>query len=237
MKPLLCLRHQPSAPLGIVADVLAERGVPWRYVDLWRQPPPADADGCAGVVVLGGAMNADADGAYPWLAPTRRLLAAAVVADVPVLGICLGAQLLARALGAAVGPSPVREVGFRPVRATAAGRSDPVLAPFAPSALVFQFHEDACALPAGAQLLFTGDDVGVQAFRVGLAWGVQFHFEVTARIVADWCDEVPPHVLRDVWGTTREAVLADAREHLASQQRAGRQAAGRFLGVVADGAG
>ena len=89
-----------------------------------------------------------------------------------------------------------------------AGLDDPLLQTFAPSALVFQWHEDACELPAGAQLLATNDDTPVQAFRVGSrAYGVQFHFEVTTQVITTWIDNTAPGELEDVWGTTRAALL------------------------------
>lgn len=174
-------------------------------------------------------MNADEVEAYSWLADTRSLLRGAVDAGLPVLGVCLGAQLLARALDAPVAPAATREIGFRKVEVLPPGARDPLLRWFAPSSLVFQFHEDECALPAGAELLATNDDTAVQAFRAGRGYGVQFHFEVTANEVAAWCDETPPDVLREVWGTTKEALLAEAAAHLAAQQHAGRQLTAAFV--------
>ncbi len=134
-------------------------------------------------------------------------------------------------MGAEVRPAPRREIGFLPVKATAAGMDDPVLAPFAPEAKVFQFHEDACELPEGAELLMEGEDVPVQAFRVGeTAYAVQFHFEVTPEIITAWCEEVPD--LEQSWGRSKEAVLAEAKTHLGAQQAAGREAADAFLKLL-----
>lgn len=230
VKPLWCVRSQLNAPLGIVADVLQERGVPWRYVDPWRSQTLPDVGEVGGLVLLGGGMNVDAVDRHPWLADVRDLSRASVDAGLPVLGVCLGAQVLARAAGATVVPSAVREIGFLPVSITDAGRSDPVLSALAPAATVFQFHEDRCELPAGADLLATGVDVEVQAFRVGeRAYGVQFHFEVTAAEVAAWCDEVGAAELRDVWGTSKDALVAQAGRHLPAQQRAGRTLVRSFL--------
>lgn len=186
----------------------------------------------SGLVVLGGEMNADDLEDYSFLRRVRELVREAVEEEVPVLGVCLGAQILTRALGAEVRPAPRREIGFLPVKATAAGMDDPVLAPFAPEARVFQFHEDTCELPEGAELLMEGEDVPVQAFRVGeSAYGVQFHFEVTPEIVAAWCDEVPD--LEESWGRSKQAVLAEASIHLGEQQAAGSQAADAFLRLLA----
>lgn len=176
-------------------------------------------------------MNADDLDGYPFLRDVRSLVGAAVAAEVPVLGVCLGAQVLTRALGAEVRPAPRREIGFLPVKATSAGMDDPVLAAFAPTAMVFQFHEDECELPPGAELLFEGEDVRVQAFRAGAnAYGVQFHFEVTPEIIAAWCDEVPD--LEEGWGRSKEAIVAEAEHHLDAQAVAGRAAASHFLRLI-----
>ena len=104
------------------------------------------------LIVLGGEMNVDALDRHPFLRQARTLVRAAVDAGRPMLGVCLGAQILTRAMGAEVRAGPRREIGFLPVKATAAGMDDPVLAPFAPEAKVFQFHEDTCELPEGAAL-------------------------------------------------------------------------------------
>jgi GMP synthase (glutamine-hydrolysing) len=232
MRPLLCVRHQESAPLGIIEDVLSETGLDWRYLDVWgkAEAVPRAAD-ISGLIVLGGEMNADDLDSYPFLRSVRTLMEEAVRAELPVLGVCLGAQILTRAMGAVVTPSPIREIGFLAVKATEAGMSDAVLEPFAPESSVFQFHEDECELPAAAELLFEGETVAVQAFRVGeRAYGVQFHFEVTRGVIADWCDETPD--LEQTWGTSKSDILDEAGEHLESQQRAGKEATRRFLSIV-----
>ena len=217
----------------MIAEVLDARGVAWRCVDPWRGEALPDLAEVGGLLVLGGAMNADEVGAFPWLGEVRSLLRDAVAAEVPVLGVCLGAQLLARACDAAVTRGPVREIGFRKVAVAGAGLDDPLLQAFAPSALVFQWHEDACELPAGAQLMATNDDTTVQAFRVGpRAYGVQFHFEVTVREITAWSDETGAQALRDVWGTTKPALLASAASHLATQQEAGRRLASAWVDQV-----
>ena len=185
----------------------------------------------SGLVVLGGEMNADDLEDYSFLRRVRELVREAVEEEVPVLGVCLGAQILTRAMGAEVRQAPRREIGFLPVKATAAGMDDPILAPFAPEANVFQFHEDACELPVGAELLMEGEDVSVQAFRIGkTAYGIQFHFEVTIEMIAAWCDEIPD--LEESWGRSKQDVIADAEPHLTTQRAAGLRAADAFLKLL-----
>ena len=231
MKPLLCVRHQATAPLGIIEDVIRHQNIPWRYLDVYDTDDIPDIEEISGLIVLGGEMNADDLDSYPFLKNVRHLLEQAIAKEVPTLGVCLGAQIMTRALGAEVKPAPIRELGFLPVKATAAGMDDPVLAPFTPEATVFQFHEDECELPPGAELLMEGEDVTVQAFKVGTnSYGIQFHFEVTPEIISAWCDEVPD--LEAGWGLSKERVLADARDHLAAQRAAGEKTAAAFLTLL-----
>jgi GMP synthase (glutamine-hydrolysing) len=231
VKELFCVRHQPTAPLGIIEDVLRREKVPWRYVDVWRDSDTPSASEASGLIVLGGEMNVDQIDRHPFLTAVRRLTLEALESNRPVLGICLGAQVLARVLGAEVYPSPVKEIGFLPVRATDEGSRDPVMSPFAPEARVFQFHEDACDLPDGAELLFTGDQVSVQAFRMGgIAYGIQFHFEVTGKEIAAWCDETPN--LQEGWGASKEKLMSEAEASLARQQESGKDATRRFLKLL-----
>jgi GMP synthase-like glutamine amidotransferase len=146
----------------------------------------------------------------------------AVDAGLPVLGICLGAQLLARALDARVYRAPVRELGFKPVRITDAGQKDALISAFQTGDRVFQWHEDTFELPAGAELLATGDDIPVQAFRMGpSAWGVQFHFEVDAAGVNAWLRAAEPSLER-VWKRSGEDVRDELRTYLEAQQQRSR---------------
>jgi GMP synthase (glutamine-hydrolysing) len=231
MKPLACVRFQASAPLGLIQDVLAENEVEWHYLDMWEHPSIPRVSELGGLVVLGGEMNADAVESYPFLTTASDLVRDAVTSELPVLAICLGAQLLTRSQGGTVQRAPHRELGFLPVKATAEGMDDYVLEPFSPATRVFQFHEDECRLPEGPQLLFEGADVRVQAFRVGQrAYGVQFHFEVTDKEIEAWCDETPD--LEASWGADKQAVMEQAGKYLADQQTAGREVARRFVSLI-----
>src|ERR1700674_5559160 len=182
MNPVVCVRNDRDDTLGITSPALAEAGAPLIRVDAFeaevRWP---DLEEIGGLIVFGGEMNVDETDRHPHLLTQRALMRRAVDAGLPVLGICLGAQMLARAFDAPVYRAPVRELGFKPVRLTDLGQRDALIGAFQSGDRVFQWHEDSFDLPAGADLLVAGDDVPIQAFRVGgNAWGVQFHFEADA---------------------------------------------------------
>lgn len=132
-------------------------------------------------------MNVDQVQRYPGLAAEREWLAAAVAADLPVLGVCLGSQLLARALGSQVRPGPEPEIGWAPVEVFDSG--DPLVGGLAPTTRVLHWHGDVFDLPDGAQLLASSERTEVQAFRAGNAWGMLFHAEADAVLVERWLAE------------------------------------------------
>jgi len=191
MRPVLVFRHSPDESLGVVEPALREAGLVYSYIDLSREALRAfDPQQLAGLVVLGGAMNTDDTAVYPFLVPELEWIRAAVEHEVPVLGICLGAQLLAKSLGARVDRNPVKEIGWYDLTTTEEAAGDPLFAHFAPREVLFQWHGDTFELPAGAVQLCRGETCQQQAFRYGeSAYGVQFHAEVTAEIIERWLSE------------------------------------------------
>jgi GMP synthase (glutamine-hydrolysing) len=154
--------------------------------------PLPSLDEIDGIVAMGGPMSAAHLEAHPELEAERELLAEAVDRQVPVLGICLGAQLLARALGAEVRPGPRAEIGFASVRVT--DPNDPLIGALAPEATVLHWHGDVFDLPEGARSLAHSAATEHQAFRYGNAWGVLFHPEADAAMVEAWL-QVPEMVM------------------------------------------
>jgi len=236
MKPVLCIRNDPDDTLGITAAVLAEAGVPFTRLDAFeadvRWP---DLEEIGGLMVFGGEMNVDEVDRHPYLLTQRELMRRGVDGGLPVLGICLGAQLLARAFDAPVYRASVRELGFKPVRVTDLGQRDALLSAFQTGDRVFQWHEDTFDLPAGADLLVSGDDVPIQAFRLGAkAWGVQFHFEVDADGVEAWLRVAEPTLSR-VWKRTAGDVREELRIHLDAQQQRSRVLLAAFADLVRAG--
>lgn len=185
---ILVFQHVPYEPLGTLDPLLKASGFRIRYVNFARDPDQRpDLSRYAALIVLGGPMNVDDTGRYPNLATEVEILKEALDQDMSVLGICLGAQLLAKALGGRVARAPRREIGWYDVECTAAGADDPVLSSFAPRQRVFQWHEDNIELPAGIEALASSADCPVQAFRHGEhAYGFQFHLEVDRFLVERW---------------------------------------------------
>ena len=233
MKPVLCVRNDRDDTLGIAVPALADAGMPVIRLDAFEAEPRwPGIDDISGLVVFGGEMNADETERYPSLLTQRQLMRQAVDAGMPVLGICLGAQMLARALDAAVYRAPLRELGFKPVRITEAGQMDPLLRAFHSGDRVFQWHEDTFDLPDGAELLAAGDDVQAQAFRMGKnAWAVQFHFEVDAEGVEAWLRVAEPSLER-VWKRSAEEVREELRLYLDQQQQRSRPLFKAFAQII-----
>ncbi|WP_448060310.1 type 1 glutamine amidotransferase [Cellulomonas hominis] len=206
---LLVLTHVAHEGPGLLFTALD--GVPFttRTVIGTPDPPLPDVADLAGLVVMGGPQDADDDAGNPGLAAERRLLAAAVDAGVPVLGVCLGMQLLAMALGAPLHRRAGTEIGFGPVDVVA---PDPVLDPLGARPQVLHWHSDAVDLPSGATLLASSEVTPVQAFRAGSALGLQFHVEADRALVDLWLHT--PVMTDPLDPGEVERVAADAAEVL-----------------------
>jgi GMP synthase (glutamine-hydrolysing) len=181
-RTLLAIQHVPWETPHRILDLCGELAVQTAK-PLAGQPLPPHGD-VAGAVVMGGPMNVDEVERSPGLAAEREWLAEAVRRGMPVLGICIGAQLLARALGAEVRPGERKEIGFAPVTVDDAG--DPVLGGLAPSTTVLHWHGDVFELPDGATPLASSELTEHQAFRHGNAWGVLFHPETDFALLEAW---------------------------------------------------
>ncbi|HEX6752653.1 MAG TPA: type 1 glutamine amidotransferase [Solirubrobacterales bacterium] len=191
---LLVIQHVPWEGPHRILDAcgkLAERTVK----PLAGQALP-DHDEVAGAVIMGGPMSVDDTERHPGLAAEREWLAEALRREMPLLGICLGAQLLARALGTEVRPGERPELGFAPVEVL--DPEDPILGALAPSTTVLHWHGDVFDLPDGAQHLARSAQTEVQAFRKGSAWGVLFHPEADFALLEAWL--AVPEMVREAHG-------------------------------------
>ncbi len=210
MKPVLALRHVAHEGIGTIEDALQREGLPFEIVDLFRKAPQEfHPEQFAALIVMGGPMNVDETDRYPFLADEVRWIRQAVDAGLPVLGVCLGSQLLAKALGARVYPNRIREIGWYDIELTQSGKSDRLFGDCQAAETVFQWHGDTFDLPEGALKLARSEQCENQAFRFGrAAYGLQFHLEVTPEIISSWLgehgncgefdglDDIDPEVIR-----------------------------------------
>jgi GMP synthase-like glutamine amidotransferase len=183
---VLAFRHVPFEGLGHIQPVLESRGVSVHCVDLYREGQPVpDPAAAAGLIFMGGPMSVN-DG-LPYLEREIAILRQALERGQPVLGVCLGAQLLARAAGARVYANPRKEIGWYQVYRTPAGTADPLIGELDASQTVFHWHGETFDLPPAAEWLAWSEACRHQAFRLGSsAYGLQFHLEVTPAMIADW---------------------------------------------------
>lgn len=190
---VLWLQHADHEDLGCIAPWLAAHGLHARCIALQSGEPLPAVDEVDALLVLGGPMNVDEHAAHPWLAAEKIFIREVIDAGRHVLGICLGAQLMARALGAEVRPNRERELGWFEVQLQAQGRDDPRLTGWPDRFEAFHWHGDTFALPAGASWLAASEACAHQGFAWGeRALGLQFHLEVTAVDARRWFDLSPP---------------------------------------------
>jgi GMP synthase-like glutamine amidotransferase len=229
----LSISHQRDAGPGVFAEVMCARGVEhdqWLVPETERAPAePRDYDA---VLVFGGAMHVDQEVRHPWLPPEKELLRDLLDRRVPLLGVCLGSQLVAEAAGAQARPAGRPEIGWHEVEVTAAGARDPLLGPLAPRFEAFQWHSYEFTLPPGATAL-ARSDVCLQACRIGdTAWAIQFHAEVTAADAEAWIEDYRSDEDAVRAGVDPEALRAQTRRSIAAWNDVGRALCGRLLDAV-----
>jgi GMP synthase (glutamine-hydrolysing) len=187
-KHVLILRQVAHEPAGTIEEALTKAGVEFRYLDLFAQEPAAfNIEQVLGLVIMGGHMSVDDVEQYPFLAYETEWIRQAVSLDIPLLGVCLGSQLMAKALGGRVYPNGVKEIGWYPLELTEAAAEDRLFAGCGPKLTVFQWHGDTFDLPLHAVHLAHSPLCRNQAFRFGRsAYGLQFHIEMTSEMVENW---------------------------------------------------
>jgi len=214
MEEVLVFQHDPFEDLGYFAEVLDKQGADCRVVRFFHGEMPAeDWQHIGALIILGGPMSVSEEDHYPFLRWEKRIIRAAIDEAVPMLGVCLGAQLIAEAFGTKIFHGPVKEIGWSQISITPHGQVDSLLGYLPESATVFQWHEDGFELPNGAIHLASSVNYQNQAFRVGKSiYGLQFHLEVTPRMIERWLDErskdiaLAPYVFPD-------KILADTQHY------------------------
>ena len=229
----LAIVHELDAGPGVFADAIRGRG---HALDEWLLPaggdPPAPPETYDAVMTFGGSMHADQESAHPWLVAEKKLLRELIGHGVPLLGVCLGSQLLAEAAGAAVERAPEPEIGWYGVEVTAAGRDDPLVGPLAPSFTAFQWHSYRSPLPRGAVEL-ARSPMGVQAYRLGeRAWGIQFHAEVSEADALSWTADFESDPRAVEIGLDPSALARSIDERIGAWNELGRALCARFLAAA-----
>jgi GMP synthase (glutamine-hydrolysing) len=226
---VLAIVHQVDAGPGVFAEGTGhglERWLPAQ--DPLPPRPPGDYDA---VITLGGAMHVDQEREHPWLVREKEVLRGLLGSEVPLLGVCLGAQLLAEVAGADVGRARRPEIGWFDVRTTEEASGDPLLGPLAPGFPAFEWHSYEFALPLGATPLARSERC-LQAFRIGaVAWGIQFHAEVARSDLESWIDDYRSDP--DAVAVDAEALRNESRARIDEWNELGRELCGRFLKVAA----
>ncbi len=185
---ILVIEHVPHERLGTLEAGLTKSGCLLRHFGVYDAGAPwPRLDDVQGIIAMGGPMSVYEQAAYPWIAKEFTLLRGALKRRLPILGVCLGGQMLAAALGAKVTQASQKEIGWYPLMREPGADGDPLFAPFGQTETVFQWHGDTFALPKGAVRLASSPLCQEQGFRMGdQAWGLQFHVEVTEAMIRAW---------------------------------------------------
>jgi len=230
---VLVLQHARAGLPGLIGEVLRERGV---VVDL-RFPVEGDALPASsaefdGLVVMGGFMSANADDVCPHFPALLELMRTCATEFRPLLGVCLGAQLVARAWGGAVHEGRAKEFGYHALRRTAEAAGDLLAGALPAHCHVMQWHADTFDLPPGATLLLHGEGGLNQALRIGeVVYGFQCHFEVTEAMLRDWSTE-EAHATRSDPATMMAGIEAQYAKYGAGAAAAARRIAGNWVDLV-----
>jgi len=234
MKRLLVFQHVPHEILGTFNPLLKDAGFRIRYVNFGRTPnEQPDIDKYDGLIILGGPMCVGQVDTHPHLNTEIEVIRTAIKDQKPVLGICLGAQLIAAALHAKVHKNPVKEIGWYDVTPTPEGEKDPLFKAFDGTEKIFQWHGDTFELPTGAVHLASSADCPNQAYRYGdRTYGLQFHLEVDEPLIQRWL-KTPVHIhelneLNDE-RMSAEHILRETPGHIGNTAQLGSRLFGEFI--------
>ena len=223
MKPIAIFRHSPTEGPGYFATYLNARGLPWQLVKLDEgEGVPAGVGTFSGLVFMGGPMSVNDD--LPWIAPVLDLIRKAVPADVPVLGHCLGGQLMSKALGGSVGRNPVKEIGWGEIEVADNPEAKAWFGPDLKRFESFHWHGETFTIPPGAVRIMGNRNCENQGFVAGKNLGMQCHVEMTEDLVEIWCKSGSDEIATAI----SPAVQTPGQMQRGMEQKLG------ALGVVAD---
>ncbi|GBC77956.1 GMP synthase [glutamine-hydrolyzing] [bacterium HR08] len=223
MRTVVVLQHAACETLGTIAEALEDARLEAEMVRVFAgEPIPTHLDEAVGLILMGGPMGVYEQDRYPFLIEEMRLIERALVGGKPILGVCLGSQLLAATLGARVAKGPQKEIGWFPVTLTDAARADALFADVPSSFIAYHWHGDVFDCPSGAVSLARSALTECQAFRYGTnAYGLLFHLEVTEPLIADMVRTFVGE-LREA-GLSGEEILRQAERHAPELQRIGQR--------------
>jgi GMP synthase-like glutamine amidotransferase len=185
MKPLYLFRHIECEGPGYLAEVLSRHDIPLELFAIDRNAPlPADTRGCSGLVFMGGPMSVNDP--LPWIAKELDLIREGAGRQLPILGHCLGGQLISKALGGEITANPVREIGWHPVRKARTQGAADWLAGIPEEPVLFHWHGETFSIPAGAEIILENDWCAHQAFAMDNTLALQCHVEMTVPMVSEW---------------------------------------------------
>jgi GMP synthase-like glutamine amidotransferase len=214
MKPVVICRYAPHEGPGYFATYLTRRRIPWRVVAIDEGEPLPPIDAVAGLAMMGGAMSVNDE--LPWITPMLEAVRASVNADVPVIGHCLGGQLLSKALGGTVTRNAVKEIGWGEVDVLPASSS----LEWGPAErfLSYHWHGETFSIPEGAVRIWSTPHCANQAFVIGKHFGMQCHIEMTRAMIESWCetgtDEIERNLVRSPAVQTPEAMRENVEAKL-----------------------
>ena len=187
---VIIIKHIDIEGPGTIAEFLDDENIPYEVIDIFNgEPLPDSLSNTSAILVLGGPMNVYEEDKYPFLKDENEFLKEAIEKDLPILGFCLGAQLIAKAKGATVKKAPEKEIGWFKISLNSNGLNDPLFQGFPEEIDVFQWHGDTFEIPEGAHKLAESELCPNQAFRIGNnIYGLQFHVEVTEEMIQQWLD-------------------------------------------------
>ena len=187
MKPVAIFRHSPTEGPGYFATYLDAHHIPWQLVALDQaEPIPRHVENFSGVGLMGGPMSVNDD--LPWIAPEIEFIRRAAKGEIPVIGHCLGGQLMARALGGSVGRNPVKEIGWGEVEVADNAQARAWFGPDLKRFESFHWHGETFSIPPGAVRIMGNRNCENQGFAVGKHLGMQCHVEMTEQLIEAWCD-------------------------------------------------
>ncbi len=187
MKPVAIFRHSPTEGPGYFATYLESRNIPWHLIAVDQgDPVPADPKQFGGLVFMGGPMSVNDE--LPWIAPVLQLIREGIARDVPVLGHCLGGQLMSKALGGTVGRNPVKEIGWGEVEIADNPVARQWFGPGIEHFESFHWHGESFTIPHGAVRIMGNRYCENQGFVIGNSLGMQCHVEMTEELVKSWCE-------------------------------------------------